>query len=236
MSASQLSDDVLAGLREWDTPMICNAIEAVAPERRGFGFTTRTLVCLRPKLEPMVGYAKTCMMRAVEPTRLDANKAHELRMGYYAHLEEGPAPRVVLVQDLDDGQVGAGAMWGEVQSNIHRALGCLGMVTNGAVRDMDAVAEGFQFLAGTVVPSHMYNHVVDFDCEVNIAGMLARGGDLIHADRHGAVIVPTEIAKKVVEACRMLARREAVVIEACQKPGFTFADLKKAWGDAADVR
>lgn len=235
MNAKVVDDAVLAALREWDTPMVCNALEVVAPERRGFGFTQQTLVCARPQLPPMVGYARTCMMRSVEPARMDKDEAHELRMGYYAHLEQGPAPRVVVVQDLDGGRTGAGAMWGEVQSNIHKGLGCLGVVTDGSVRDMDAIADGFQFLAAHVVPSHIHNHVVAYDCEVNVCGMVTRGGDLVHADRHGAVIVPHDIAAEVAETCVLLARKEKVIIEAARKPGFDFAALKKAWGDADDI-
>ncbi len=235
MNGTPVDEAVLDALRAWDTPMVCNALEVVTPERRGFGFTQQTLICARPALPPMVGYAKTCMMRSIEPDRIDKEAAHALRMDYYAHLEQGPAPRVVLVQDLDGGRAGAGAMWGEVQSNIHKGLGCLGVVTDGSVRDMDAIADGFQFLAAHVIPSHIHNHIVAFDCEVNICGMIARGGDLIHADRHGAVIIPDGKAQEVVDACEMLARKEKVIIEAAQRPDFDFAALKKAWGDADDV-
>ena len=94
-----------------------------------------------------------------------------------------------MIQDLDD-IVGFGAFWGEVQTNIHKALGCLGTITNGSIRDIPQVAPGFQMLAGSIAPSHAFVHVVDFGGNVNIHGMAVRSGDLIHADRHGAVVVP----------------------------------------------
>ena len=80
---------------------------------------------------------------------------------------------------------------------MHQALGCLGVVTNGAVRDLDMIADGFQFLSGTVVPSHAWVHLVSHGEPVDVSGMLTHTGDLVHADRHGAVIVPHEAARDV---------------------------------------
>ena len=140
----------------------------------------------------------------------------------------------MVIQDLDPAP-GFGAYWGEVQTNIHTALGCLGCVTNGSIRDLDATAKGFQLLAGCVGPSHAWVHLVDFGQPVNVAGMTVRSGDLIHADRHGAVVIPHEVAPKVVEAAALIGRREHVVISACQRPGFTVDALKKAIGEAEEI-
>ena len=96
-----------------------------------------------------------------------------------------------MIEDLDD-EVGYGAFWGEVQSNIHKALGCLGVVTNGSIRDIPMIAPGFQMLAGSLSPSHAYTHVEDFGIPVTVHGMKVNSGDLIHADQHGAVVVPLD--------------------------------------------
>jgi regulator of RNase E activity RraA len=121
----------------------------------------------------------------------------------------------VVIQDLDD-IVGYGAFWGEVQSTVHKALGCLGAITNGSVRDIPAIAPGFQLLAGSIAPSHAFVHVVDFGVNVNIHGMAVRSGDLIHADRHGAVVVPLETIAPMQAAAEGLAKREARIIEAAR--------------------
>ena len=126
-----------------------------------------------------------------------------------------PQPGIAVIQDLDD-IVGFGAFWGEVQTNIHKALGCLGTITNGSIRDIPQVAPGFQMLAGSIAPSHAFVHVVDFGGNVNIHGMAVRSGDLIHADRHGAVVVPPDTIDAMKDAAPKLAAKEAQIIEAAK--------------------
>ncbi len=96
----------------------------------------------------------------------------------------------MVMHDLDGEHAGFGAFWGEVQSNVHKALGALGVVTDGSIRDIPMIAPGFQMLAAAIVPSHAYVHAVDFGIDVEVAGMAVKSGDLIHADRHGAIVVP----------------------------------------------
>ena len=107
-------------------------------------------------------------------------------------------------------------------------LGCLGVVTDGSIRDIDQWAPGFQALAGSIVPSHAYVHLADFGKEVRVAGMLVRSGDLVHADRHGAVTIPEALAEKVPAACDLLGRKEAVILEMARAPGFNVAKLREA--------
>ncbi len=113
------------------------------------------------------------------------------RMDYLDYVAAEPRPSVVVIEDQDE-PAGYGAFWGEVQTNVHKALGCLGTVTNGSIRDIAQVAEGFQMLAGSIGPSHAYVHVEEFGIPVRIHGMDVKSGDLIHADRHGAVVVPAD--------------------------------------------
>jgi regulator of RNase E activity RraA len=123
--------------------------------------------------------------------------------------------------------VGHGAFWGEVQSNVHKALGCLGVVTSGSVRDIPMIAPGFQMLAGSIVPSHAYVHVVDFGIDVNVHGMAVKSGDLVHADRHGAVVVPVDKIDAMRAALDGLSAREARIIAAA-KAGGDVAAIKAA--------
>ena len=158
-----------------------------------------------------------------------------MREGYYSYIDDGPKPAIIVIQDLDGESRGYGSFWGEVNSNIHRGLGCVGLITDGSVRDLPDIAEGFQMLADRVGPSHAFVHTVGFGTPISVAGMRVMDGDLIHADQHGAVVVPADVAKDVPEAAALIARREAVVIKAAQEEGFNFERLRKAWGDQAEV-
>jgi regulator of RNase E activity RraA len=143
----------------------------------------------------------------------------KLRDDYYRYVDAGPRPSVVVIQDLDGAQAGYGAFWGEVQSAIHAGLGAAALVTNGSVRDLDQWAPGFQFLAAKVAPSHAFAKPVAFDTEVMVLGLRVRPGDLIHADRHGAVVVPHALVHAVPEAARAIAAREARILAVARAPG-----------------
>jgi regulator of RNase E activity RraA len=221
-------------LRALDTPTVCNALELVAPQRRLHGYNTQPLRCLYPDLPPMVGFARTGTIRAAEPSFRKPDEDRAMRLRWYEYVDKGPKPSVVLLQDLD-ALPGYGSFWGEVNSHVHRGLGALGVITNGSVRDIPMNAKGFQMLAGSVMPSHAWVHVVDVGVPVSICGMSARSGDLIHADMHGAVVIPLDVARKVAEAARLLARREAVIISASKKKGFSFEKLAQAMKDSADI-
>ena len=153
-----LSEIQFKFLRSIDTPTVCNLIEIVAPERRGAGYTAGHLHCPFPELPPMVGFAKTVTIRARDP--VNGPSYIQKRMDYLDYVAAAPRPSVVVAEDKDE-PPGYGAFWGEVQTNVHKALGCLGTVTNGSIRDIPAVAEGFQMLAGSIAPSHAYVHVVE---------------------------------------------------------------------------
>ncbi len=226
---------VLDALRSLDTPTVCNALEVVAPKRRGHGYTVDPLVCARPELPPIVGFARTARIRAQHPSSVDPKQARRTSVGYYEHLAAGEGPTITVIQDLDDNARGYGAFWGEVNSNIHRGLGCLGVITDGSIRDLEDVAEDFQLLAGRIGPSHAYVHVVDYGAPVTVAGMAVREGDLIHADQHGAVVIPVDVADQVEAAADLIAKRERVIIDAAKQPGFDIDKLKAAWSEAAEI-
>jgi regulator of RNase E activity RraA len=211
----------LQSLAAFDTPTICNALELLVPDSRARGFTTRHAVCGFPGLKPMVGYARTARIRAKSPPALGSAEVREIRHAYYRYIDSGPKPSLVLIQDLDGADAGYGAFWGEVQSAIHRGLGALGVVTNGCVRDIDQWAPGFQFLAGSIGPSHAYANVIDFGGEIEVLGMRVRSGDVVHADRHGAVVVPVECIRALPAAAEKIAMREAAILAVARAPDCT---------------
>jgi len=221
-----VSESQFAFLRSIDTPTVCNLIEIVAPERRGAGYTTVHLHCPFPDLPPMVGFAKTVTIRSRD--KVSGPSYMQKRMDYLDYVAAEPRPSVVAIEDRDE-PAGYGAFWGEVQTNVHKALGCLGTVTNGSIRDIPAVAEGFQMLAGSIGPSHAYVHVVEFGIAVKIHGMAVKSGDLIHADRHGAVVVPIATIAAMQKALDGLMKQEARIITAARAPGASVESIKAAF-------
>ena len=223
----------LAGL---DTPTVCNALELVAPERRALGFTVEPPVCARTDLPAIVGFARTATIRAMQPAAAAGAEMRKKRLASYEYVEKvGPAPSIVVIQDLDGARRGFGAFWGEVNTAIHKGLGCLGCVTDGSIRDLDQIAPGFQLLGDRIGPSHAHVHLVDFGGQVNVAGMQVKDGDLLHADRHGAVVVPHAVSDKVAGAAALLEKREAVILDAARKPGFGVEILARAMENADEI-
>ncbi len=234
-ASEPLPRSVLEALGRYDTPTVCNALELVAPERRLTGYTVRPLVCPFPDLPPIVGYARTATIRATAPSGRRAEEERALRLAYYEYVGSGPAPRISVIQDLDAEMAGYGAFWGEVHSAVHKALGCLGVVTDGSIRDIPQWAEGFQALAGMIGPSHAHVHLAGFGDVVRVAGMTVRSGDLIHADRHGAVVVPIDIADKVPAAAELCARREEPILAVARSKDFSLAGLRAALARANEI-
>jgi len=225
----------LEALRVFDTPTICNALEIVAPGRRATGFTRRPLIAAFPELKPVVAFARTATIRSREPHPRSRQEALQVRLGYYEHIAAAPLPSIAIIQDIDGPDQGFGAFWGEVQSNVHKGLGCAGVVTDGSVRDLDAFAPDFLALAGSIMPSHAYVHLVDFGGTVSVAGMIVSPNDVIHADRHGAVVIPSEAVKELPAAAALLARREKVIIDAAKAPGFSVARLRQAFAEQEEI-
>ncbi len=222
-------------LAKYDTPTICNAMEIVAPERRLIGYTTKPLVCPFPDLPPMVGYARTATIRATSASILSPADARAQRTAYYEYCGTGHGPRISIIQDLDGANIGFGAFWGEVQSSVHKALGCLGVVTDGSIRDIPQWAPGFQALAGSIGPSHAHVHLDGFGDDVCVAGMTVHSDDLIHADLHGAIVIPFDIAEKLPAAVKLCERREEPILGIARSASFSLEKLKDALSRAAEI-
>lgn len=218
----KLSPDELNALRQLSTPTVSNAIELFDVRPRNRGFMSPEIRSQFPEFGVMVGYAVTARFAAREPRAQPAS-----RHDFWKRILEFPEPRVVVMQDLDD-PPGVGAYFGEVQANIHRRLGCVGVITNGHVRDLDEVhALGFQYFARGVCVSHAWVHLVDFGSPVDVGGMTVCSGDLIHADKHGVLIVPANIARQIPEAAEKVTRREQLIIAHCQAADFSLEELKR---------
>lgn len=220
---------VLDALRELDTPTVCNALEIVAPERRGHGYTLQPFFAPRPELPPIVGYARTATIRSSTPPDVDPAEAARQRIAYYEHMGSGPQPSITVIEDVDD-HPGYGAWWGEVNTNVHQGLGSLGVITNGSIRDLDDSAAGFQLLAGMPGPSHAWVRVESFGDPVTVHGMTVATGDLVHADRHGAVVVPLVVAAEVPAAAAAIAEKEQRLIAASREPGFSATHIAEVLG------
>ena len=223
----------LEALRRWDTPTICNAIEVVAPARRGRGFTLKPFTAADPALPAICGVARTGRIRAAAPSGRSRDENRKARLGWYEYVANADLPTVVVLEDLDE-TPGTGAFWGEVNTNVHKGLGALGCVTNGSFRDLDMIAPGFQII-GVVNPSHAHVHVVDFGGDVAIHGMPCAHDEVVHADRHGAVVIPADAVRALPAAIELIARREKVVLDMCRRSDFNIAALREALAKADEI-
>ncbi|OLE00211.1 MAG: hypothetical protein AUG80_02950 [Candidatus Rokubacteria bacterium 13_1_20CM_4_68_9] len=217
---------MIDALRKISSPSIANAIETFNVRPRNQGFISSEIRCLFPELGPLVGHAVTAVIRA-EPQPLEGHRSSTF--GWWDYVLSIPAPRAIVVHDLDEPR-GQGAQWGEVQANIHKALGAVGTITDGSVRDLDEVrALGFQFAAAHVSVSHAYVHMVDFGLPVKLGGLWVKPGDLIHCDQHGAVTIPPDLVPKVADAVRRVEADERKIIEVCQSREFSADKLKELY-------
>lgn len=220
-----LPEETLEALRRYNAPTIANAIELFDVRPRNVGFMDHSIRAIFPRMPPVVGYAVTAKIRAARP------RAGGVTGGVtdmYTHILSVPAPRIVVVQDLDDPPC-IGSLWGEVNGNVHKALGCVAVVTDGGVRDLDEVeALGLPLFARAAIVSHAYVHIVEVGTPVTVGGLTVTPGDLLHGDKHGVVSIPREIAARIPEAVDALEAWERGIINACQSPDFTVEKLLAA--------
>ncbi len=221
-----LTTKELESLAKISTPTISNAVELYEVRPRNEGFLSPEIRCVFPSLGRMVGYAFTATIAADLP----AGKGRALpRPEYWQAARTIPAPRVAVIQDVDN-PAGKGSYWGEVNSNIHRSLGFVGTVTNGAVRDLDEMeALGFFAFAGNIAVSHAYVHLVDCGSPVRVGGVRVSPGDLLHGDRHGVLVVPAEVAPTIAETAMEVERAERELIGYCQTCDVDVPGLEKAY-------
>jgi 4-hydroxy-4-methyl-2-oxoglutarate aldolase len=218
-----LDEQQMAALREIDTCTVSNAIETFRVRLRNTGFADSSIRCFFPELPPMVGYAATARLRSGDPP-ITGGSYHD-RTDWWNDILQIPAPRIVVLEDLDR-KPGLGALIGEVHASILKALGCIGCVTNGAVRDLPAVrAKGIHVFAGDAAVSHAYAHIFDFCATINIGGMLVRPGDLLHGDLHGILTIPKEVAARIPAVVSDLRESEKRIVSVCESNDFSVEKL-----------
>jgi len=213
-------------LKKFDTPTVANAIERFDIRPRTAGFMNPKTKSIIQYDRPFVGYASTAKISAQKPATPE-QKA--LIMEYYAYIQKTSALTLTVIEDLDLDPVGS--FWGEVNVSIHKALGCMGVITNGGVRDLEEVERlNLGYFASCILVSHAYVHIEDFNCPVEVSGLTVNPGDLLHADKHGVIYIPSEIASDLMEACRKAQYAEEPVIKNCQKrfdTGIKIDDLRQ---------
>ena len=223
-----MNDALLKILQQVDTPTVCNAIEVAQGERGFNAFTRGTMLASQPDAPAMVGYARTARIAAVAPPTEAPEIIKARRMAYYSHMAKGPRPAVVVVEDLDFPHC-IGAYWGEINTTVHKGFGMSGVLTNGVMRDLGDLPDGFPVVAGSIGPSHGFVHVKEVGTTVTVFGMQVADGDLIHADRHGGVVIPSAVLDKLESAIHKLLETEKLVLDPAGKDGFDFDAFETAW-------
>jgi 4-hydroxy-4-methyl-2-oxoglutarate aldolase len=234
MTTKPLEPSQLDELRTIGTCIVASSIELFDVRLPNAGFTSSGIRCMFPDRPPIAGYAATARIRSARPPMEGRN--YYQRTDWWNHILTIPQPRIVVIEDVDN-PPGLGAFVGEVNAHILMALGCTGLITNGAVRDLTKIeATEFQMFAGQVSVSHAYAHVFDFGGEVQLGGLRVKPGALIHGDRHGVLTVPGEIAARIPAVAHEIIRRRQRLTELCGSKSFSLEELRRAIDDAAFKR
>ncbi len=224
-----LTPEQLEALRRLDACTLANAIETFHKRLRNEGFVDHTVRCLFPRLQPMVGYAATIKIRGSAPPT--AGVAYTDRTDWWDYIVSLPAPRVAVVQDVAS-RPSLGSLIGAVHMNVLLALHCVGVVTNGSVRDIPAAEDaGFHYFAGSVSVSHAYVHIVEIGQPVELGGLKIQSGDLLHGDLHGVQSIPLDIAPRVPAVAAQITAKEHALIALCRSPEFSLERLRAAIAD-----
>jgi regulator of RNase E activity RraA len=219
-----LDDRAFSLLKRWDAPTIANAIERAKVRPATSGFMGPKIRPTFPEFGPMAGYAVTATIKASAEAKTGK---YVDRFEYYEFIQSVPSPRVMVIHDLDAPNP-VGSFWGEIHGNLHRALGCIGVITDGGVRDLGPVrALRFHYFAAEVLVSHAHVHLEDFGKPVTVGGLEVNSGDLIFGDEHGVIQIPHSLAKKASDLCYEVYKSERPIIDFYQSPGFTLEKLRE---------
>lgn len=223
---TQVPPDILGFLSRTDTCGVSNAIETLHVRMCNEGFVQGGIRCLFPDLPPVAGYAVTGTIRSAAPPI--SGHCYYQRPDWWRYVASAPGPKIMVIQDLDH-VPGTGALFGEIHAEIGRALGCVGYLTNGIVRDLGALAAlGLQCFAHGAGVSHSYAHIVEFGMPVYIGGLKITPGDLLHGDINGIHSIPFSIASQLPALVDAIAARESELIALCRAPDFSADKLEDA--------
>jgi len=216
----------LEALRRIGTCAAANAIETFGVRLKNEGFTDGSLQCMADSAAPIIGYAMTVKIRCSTPPAIGPDYLE--RTEWWNHLVAVAEPRIVVIED-DDPATGTGALVGEVHANLFQALGCVGVVTNGAVRDLPALrAMPFPAFASRTSVSHAYAHIVELGGKVTVGGLKIASGDLLLADCHGVLSIPPEIAADIPAVAARIASQEQKLIAVCRRGNASIDELREA--------
>jgi 4-hydroxy-4-methyl-2-oxoglutarate aldolase len=225
MKTDSLTHAELLQLKRWNTPTIYNGWEQITRHDIARDcFNLEETTDFMPSMGPMVGYAVTVV---IEPSVADHKQNSDSWSRYRRYVAEQPGPKIVVIQDLDKPNV-IGSFWGEVNSNVHRALGCVGTITDGAIRDLDEMTNaGFKALACRLCVGHAHVTPVRWNCEVAVFGTKIEPGQLIHADKHGFLAIPPEDERRLLDAALFMDSNECetVIAAARQAEGKSTEDI-----------
>ncbi len=242
---------IMQQLKQYDSPTICNAIEIIKGSRQSSGFTYAPVFCTEPQLPPMIGFAKTAKIRGKTPSTDDPQQILQRRLDYHTYMgsevqiegsngeDSGAAvnmatnaeilPAVAVIEDMDYPSPVA-CFFGEINMVVHKGLGLKGVLTSGLVRDLDSMEKGMPIIASGVGISHAHVHVKEINTKVNIMGMEVMPNQMVHADKHGAVVIEDDkILQALPEAINHIIAKEKIVIDAARQPDFDAAKLNEAW-------
>ncbi len=230
-----LSNAELLELQRWNTPAIYNGWEQITKSDAGKdGFNLQGCRDFMPAMGPMAGYAMTVM---VEPSNIEHRKQNPKAWSQYRqYIASFSGPKIVIVQDLDKPQT-FGSFWGEVNSSVHKALGCIGAITDGAIRDLDETRTvGFKAIARRLCVGHAYSHPVRWNCEVEVFGRAVKPGELIHADKHGFLVIPRQDQAQLLQAARFMDSNECQTMIAAARnvSGMSTEQMLRAIDTACD--
>ena len=206
----------LLKLKRWNTPTVYNGWEQITKSDAGKeGYNPEETTDFMPQMGPMVGYAVTVVIEPGNPEhpRNNPNAWKE----YREYIGSIPGPKIVVIQDLDK-PTNCGSFWGEVNSNAHKALGCVGTITDGSIRDLDEMCNaGFKALARRLSVGHAYSTPVKWNCEVEVFGRKIKPGQLIHADKHGFLVIPDEDIDRLLDAAIFMDSNECNTVIAAAR-------------------
>lgn len=232
-SHRHLTDAEVLGLKRWNTPSVYNGWEQVTRRDAAHeGFNLEVTTDFMPHLGSMVGYAVTvtCRPGSPEPRR----NAPDAWSEYREHIASVPGPKIVVVQDLDKPATW-GSFWGECNAGIHRALGCAGTITDGAIRDVEEMTQaGFKAIARCLCVGHAHVHPIEWNCPVEVFGRPVEPGRLIHADTHGFLVIPEEDEARLLEAVQFMDSNECrtIIPAARDTAGKSFGEIRAAIDDS----
>ena len=213
--------EVCSQLIKYDTPTVCNALELLDPNYQNSGYTKKEFFCLNKTLSPIIGFVRTAKIFSNDKNMRMTSKQ---KIQYYRYMATEKVPKICIIEDSNQNPVGC--FWGEVQTNIHKNLGFKGVITNGSIRDLNDVANNFQILARSVLPSHSCLQLKSIGKTIKICDQQFKHNDIVHADQHGAVKISSKYLEKLPKAINQVIKNEKPILNLCKNQNFSLKKLE----------